>query len=252
LQATRFIGRKAAFVFSAVATLSVAGVLVAGAASASTGTVGVLYANGTSTAVLDGSGNPVLTAGTASGDSAQIDIVNVPTAAPTTAPTFTSSPAPEGGDPRWVIEFHNGCYLFGQNPATGSGGLTWYLEPTGTLESSYSAALTAAEACGSDDSVTAAFIVADGGEAGVQFTLTGITYDGTVTVEASTPAPTPSTSTSPSSSSSTSSSTTPTGGVQTGGGLPPSSPVLPLGIGLAIFGLLALAGGWLSLRRQRG
>jgi hypothetical protein len=250
LKASSFLGRKAAVVVSAIATLGVAGLLSAIPASAGTGTVGVLYANGSSTAVLNSSGAPVLTAGaTPATDSAQIDLLNVSgTQAPTTAPTFVSSPAPTGGDPRWVIEFHNGCYLFGQNPATGSGGLTWYLEPSGTLEASYSAALTAAQACGGDDTVTAAFIVTDAGEPGVAFTLTDITYNGTVTVEASTPAPTPSKS---SSSKSSSAPTVPTGGVETGGGNPASTPWGPFGLGLAGLGALLVVGGAAIRARSR-
>jgi hypothetical protein len=43
----------------------------------------------------------------------------------------------------------------------------------------------------------------------------------------------------------------PVGGVETGGGKPVSSPWLPFGVGLAVLGGLALAGGVVALRRQR-
>jgi hypothetical protein len=44
----------------------------------------------------------------------------------------------------------------------------------------------------------------------------------------------------------------PVGGVETGGGTPVSSPWLPLGLGVAVFGGLAMAGSLIALRRQRG
>jgi hypothetical protein len=245
LDGRKFIGRKATLVVSAVAALGVAGVLGAIPASATTGTVGVLYFNGTSTAVLNADGSATLTAGaTPNTDSAQIDIVNPPSAAPTTAPTFSVTPASVGGDPRWVLEFHNGNIL------TDNGDGNWTCSASGATGNTYADALAVcAPAAGSDSTVTAAFIVTDAGEPGTAFTVSAVTYDGPVTLEATT---TPTSSSSTGTSGSSSSSTTPKGGVQTGGGKPVNSPLLPFGLGLAVFGLLALAGGAVALRRQRG
>ncbi|MGH3305879.1 MAG: Ig domain-containing protein, partial [Streptosporangiaceae bacterium] len=60
-------------------------------------------------------------------------------------------------------------------------------------------------------------------------------------------APSPSPSSSP-----TAPTTVPVGGVQTGGGMPISSPWLAAGLFLLVFGGLGLAGAVVSVRRQRG
>jgi hypothetical protein len=84
-----------------------------------------------------------------SGASAQLDLVKPPAPATAEAPTLTASSAC-AGDPRWVIEFHNGDRLFGELPdgTTAQSALSWTLEPAGTAEPSWAAALAAADAGG--------------------------------------------------------------------------------------------------------
>ncbi|MGH3249389.1 MAG: hypothetical protein ACRDOI_24720 [Trebonia sp.] len=148
------------------------------------------YGSG-STAVWNAAGTAAtLESGSASGASAQIDLVRPPAASAAQAPTMTASSA-SAGDPRWVIEFHNGKYLFGQLP-TGTAPqstLTWSIEPAGTAEPSWSAALTAVGAGGTDNQVTAAFIVDDAGRAGTAVNVSGITYNGRAVVRYARPRP---------------------------------------------------------------
>ena len=162
---------------AAISALALAGAAIGIATSSANATTPVaefqLYANGSSTATSTGSA-VVLTAGSTAGDSAQVQVVNaasLPT--PTTAPAFTSSPAASAGDPRWVIEFHNGQILNGD---TVNG---WNCPLASVNSTTYAAALAACQAGGLDDQVTAAFIVADSGNAGIAYTLTGVSYDGT-------------------------------------------------------------------------
>jgi len=113
--------------------------------------------------------------------SAQVDLINPGTA--TTAPTMTVDH--EGaGNPRWVIEFHNGTYLVGY-PAAGDNvsTLSWTLEPGGKAEPDYTHALADAQAGGSDDQVTAAFVVEDVGNPDTTVHLTNVTYDGQAVVK---------------------------------------------------------------------
>jgi Putative Ig domain len=167
------IRKIAATVAASVAVLG-AGAAVAGAASASTSPLRVtLYSNGDSSASFNSTGQPVLEAGTDSGTSAQIQVDSPPATAPASSPTFTSTPASSAGDPRWVIEFHNGCYLFGDGTAA-----NWDVEPGGAQAVSYATALADAEACGTDDSVTSAFIVLDAGDPGVPVTFSAVQYNG--------------------------------------------------------------------------
>lgn len=155
------------------------------ALSASAGASPVQYANpaasGSGASASYASGTWVLASGHGAGGGAQIDLVNPGTAQ--TAPAFTADHQ-YAGNPRWVIEFHNGCYLFG-SPVSGT--MTWTLEPSGTAEASYAAALAAAQACGADDTVTAAFVVLDTGNPDVTVKLTDVTYNGEAVVQA--PAP---------------------------------------------------------------
>jgi hypothetical protein len=144
-----------------------------------------------STAAWNAAGTAVtLNAGKATGASAQVDLVKPPAPSATVAPTMTASSA-SAGDPRWVIEFHNGAYLFGELPTstTPGSGLTWTLEPGGTAEPSWAAALAAADAGGADNQVTSAFIVDDTGYAGTAVSVSGITYNGDAVVPYVKPAP---------------------------------------------------------------
>lgn len=132
----------------------------------------VLYANGDSLATCQ-SGNPVLDAGSGA-SSAQVDVVNPPAAAPSAEPSFTASSS-GGGDPRWVIEFHNGEYIFGY--PYNAAATRWSVNPGGAQNVSYSTAVSDAEAGGLDNWVTAAFIVDDAGFPGHAVTLTGVQYN---------------------------------------------------------------------------
>jgi hypothetical protein len=137
-----------------------------------------------STAAWNASGTAAtLDPSSASGASAQVDLVKPPAPAAAEAPTLTASSA-SAGDPRWVIEFHNGDYLFGELPngTASQSALTWSLEPAGTAEPSWAAALAAADAGGADNQVTSAFVVDDAGYAGTAVTVSGITYNGEAVV----------------------------------------------------------------------
>jgi hypothetical protein len=150
------------------------------------------YGSG-STAAWNASGTAVtLDSSNASGASAQVDLVNPPEPSAAEAPTMTASSA-NAGDPRWVIEFHNGDYLFGTLPngTTPQSTLTWTLEPAGTAEPSWAAALAAANAGGADNQVTSAFIVDDAGNPGTAVDVSGITYNGEAVVPYVKPVPAP-------------------------------------------------------------
>jgi hypothetical protein len=97
------------------------------------------------------------------------------------------------GDPRWVIEFHNGDSLFGELPngTAPQSTLTWSVEPGGKPESSWAAALAAVGAGGADNQVTSAFIVDDSGYHGTAVDVSGITYNGEAVVPYVKPAPRP-------------------------------------------------------------
>lgn len=161
--------------------------LVAGGVALATGSAQadpVQYAkavaNGAGSASSYDSGTWTLNSGHGPGGSAQVDLVNPGTA--TTAPTFTADKE-LAGNPRWVVEFHNGTYLFGY-PAAGDNAstLTWTLEPGGKAEPDYAHALADAQAGGSDSQVTAAFIVLDTGNPDAVVNLTNVTYDGNAVV----------------------------------------------------------------------
>jgi hypothetical protein len=179
------------------AALTVGGLSIglAPLAHAATPTIGAnanAYGTG-STAAWNASGTAVtLDPSNASGASAQVDLVKPPAPAATAAPTLTASSA-SAGDPRWVIEFHNGTYLFGELPTgtTSQSTLSWSLEPAGTAETSWAAALAAADAGGADNQVTAAFIVDDAGYAGTAVTVSNITYNGEAVVPYVKPVPVP-------------------------------------------------------------
>ena len=148
------------------------------------------YGSG-STAAWNASGNAVtLDPSNVSGASAQVDLVKPPAPSAAEAPTMTASSA-SGGNPRWVIEFHNGDSLFGELPGgtTSQSTLTWSLEPAGKAESSWAAALAAADAGGTDNQVTSAFIVDDSGYASTAVNVSGITYNGEAVVRYVKPTP---------------------------------------------------------------
>jgi hypothetical protein len=180
--------RRAAVLAAALAVLAGAGTIATAVATASPSVSFALYSNGDSTAVYNASHQPVLTAGKITGTSAQVQVVSPPDAAPTSAPTFNASAA-GGGDPRWVILFHNGQILNGGPATTGQTPSAWTWScPLASQSGSYAVALAACQAGGLDDQVTAAFIVDDAGFPGTAVTLTNVQYDG-VTLTAPPPPP---------------------------------------------------------------
>lgn len=172
-----------------VAALAVSGsVAFAGAAGATVTQAanGVTYGTGGSPAATydSSTGSWTLESPTSTGASAQIDLYKPAAPSASTAPSFNAS-AYAAGDPRWVIEFHNGCYLFGTPTAAGSSTFTWAVNPGGNQNTDWATALAAAQACGTDDQVTAAFIVDDTGSGGTPSTLTNVTYNGNSVVPVS-------------------------------------------------------------------
>jgi hypothetical protein len=178
------------------AAITVGGLSLAAAPGAHAATTIGANANayGTgSTAAWNAAGTAVtLKPSNVSGASAQVDLVKPPAPSAATAPTLTASSA-SAGDPRWVIEFHNGDYLFGELPngTTAQSALSWKLEPAGTAEPSWSAALTAVGAGGADNQVTSAFVVDDAGYAGTSVDVSSITYNGEAVVPYVKPKPAP-------------------------------------------------------------
>jgi ricin-type beta-trefoil lectin protein len=184
----RLISKKLAAALS-VAALATAGsaVFAGGAdAAASQGANGVIYGTGgTPQALYDPETNSwTLESPTSSGASAQVDLVKPAAPLAADAPSFNASNV-GGGDPRWVIEFHNGCYLFGTPTAAGSTTFTWAENPGGNQSTDWKTALAWAQSCGTDDQVTAAFIVDDTGANFTQTTLRNVTYNGEAVVPAS-------------------------------------------------------------------
>ena len=152
------------------------------------GANGVIYGTGgTPQASYDASNNTwTLESPTSPRASAQIDLVNPANVAIpgqglggpgiSDGPSFKAS-AVSGGDPRWVLEFHDGCSLVGTPTAANSSGLTWSEEPGGSQGTSWADAFTwLGVACGADAQVTAAYIVDDTGANGVPTTLSDVMY----------------------------------------------------------------------------
>jgi hypothetical protein len=164
-----------------------------GAASAavSQGANGVIYGSGgTPQASYDAASNTwTLESPTSPGASAQIVLVNPANVAIpgqgvggpdiSDGPTFKAS-AVSGGDPRWVLEFHDGCSLVGTPTAANSSDLTWSAEPGGSQGMSWADAFTWLEdggnGCGADAGVSAAYIVDDTSSNGVPTTLSDVMY----------------------------------------------------------------------------
>jgi hypothetical protein len=142
-----------------------------------------------------------LTVGTESASTyAQVTLNSVPKAAPVSAPSFTTDNY-AAGSPRWVINFSNGCYLFGYPAQVGGGatatftGAQW--EVNGTCASSHGEYETYAQALNdvspaNSATVTSAYIVADGDQtAGTTDTITAIQYNGEGVAPQVTSHPTP-------------------------------------------------------------
>lgn len=168
--------KLAAVAFAAAVTASVGS---AQAATPQQGANGVVYGSGGSPAATYSSSASswTLAAPTSPGGSAQIDLVRPGGPDAIDAPTFTASAYSAGG-PRWVIEFHDGCTLTGTPTAAGSGTFTWAENPGGDQSTDwYSAFIWVTQTCGSDDEVTAAYIVDGSAPGGTPATLTDVTFN---------------------------------------------------------------------------
>jgi hypothetical protein len=182
--------KRKSLVAAGVALGMVSGTLLfASAAGAATNLSVTLSASGTgASAVWNSAGNPVLTVGSPSSTTyAQMAINSVPTAPPTSAPTFTTS-AYSGGSPRWEIQFANGDALWGYPAQSDQGSSNWQVVPAssgacaGATEKgdvSYTNALAFIQNAGCAGNVTAALIIATGEQAaGTSDTITNVSYNG--------------------------------------------------------------------------
>jgi hypothetical protein len=166
------------------------GLIFAKTADATTYLNVTLSASGTgASAVWDSAGDPVLTVGSPSSSTyAEIQIDNVPTAAPSSAPSFDTSNY-NGGSPRWEIQFADGDSLYGYPSQSGLGEANWQVIPASSgachdlthtpQYDTYSNVLAFIQNNGCAGNVTAAYIVADGDQvAGTSDTITNVSYDG--------------------------------------------------------------------------
>jgi hypothetical protein len=171
--------------------------LSANAANAATYLSITLSASGSgATAVLDASGDPVLTVGSPSSTTyAEMQVGNVPTTAPSSAPSFATS-SYSAGSPAWEIQFADGDSLYGYPSQAGLGDANWAVIPassgacadlTHTPEyDTYANALAFIQNSGCAGNVTAAAIVANGDQAaGTSDTITDVSYNGETLAPAS-------------------------------------------------------------------
>jgi Ricin-type beta-trefoil lectin domain/Putative Ig domain len=164
--------------------------LSANAANAATYLSINLSASGAgASAVLDASGDPVLTVGSPSSTTyAEMQVDNVPTTAPSSAPSFATSNY-SAGSPAWEIQFADGDSLYGYPSQAGLGDTNWAVIPassgacadlTHTPEyDTYTNVLAFIQDNGCAGNVTAAAIVANGDQAaGTSDTITDVSYNG--------------------------------------------------------------------------
>ncbi len=174
------------------AALTVTGGLLAlaGTADAAASLSVTLSASGTgASAAWDSAGDPVLTVGSPSGSTyAEITINSPPSAAPSTAPTFTTNNY-SAGSPHWLIQFADGDSIAGYPSNSLLGGSNWSVLPaaSGTCSTlthtpefdTYTDILAFIQDNGCAGNVTGAAIVANGDQvAGTSDTITDIVYDG--------------------------------------------------------------------------
>jgi hypothetical protein len=171
------VGGSAALVGTAHATAT--HLTAAQAATVEQGANGVIYGTGgTPQASYDATNNTwTLESPTSAGGSAQIDLVNPSSLLgpgdDNWTPFFRTSSDP-AGDPRVVIEFHDGCSLVG-TPGTGDL-LSWSGSPGGPQSANWiTATAWVYDTCGADDQVTAAYIEVTDSD-GVPTTLSDVTY----------------------------------------------------------------------------
>ena len=182
--------KRKSLVAAAVVLGLVSGTLLfAKTAEAATDLSVTLSSSGTgASAVWNSAGDPVLTVGSPSSTTyAQMQINGVPTAAPTSAPSFTTSNY-NAGSPRWEIQFANGDALWGYPAQSDLGSSNWQVIPAssgacaGATEKgdvSYTTALAFIQNAGCAGNVTAALIIATGEQvAGTSDTITNVSYNG--------------------------------------------------------------------------
>lgn len=168
------------------AVVAVAGgaMALAGPASAATSLSLTLSSSPDASATLNAAGDLLLKVGSSNSTFAQASIDSVPTAAPTTAPTFATDNY-SSGSPRWIISFSGGDGLIGYPSNAGLGTSNWQVTSPATGDChvgssfvTYTAALASIPSgCGGN--VTSAVIKADGGQAsGTTDTITNINYAG--------------------------------------------------------------------------
>jgi len=185
--------RKPLVAVGAATTLAIglaAGSLALSSSAQAASYLGVtLTASGSgASATWDSAGDPVLTVGTPSSTTyAKAQINSVPTAAPTSEPSFDTN-AYSAGSPRWVIQFADGDSLFGYPANSGLEGNNWEVVPAASgacaaltdkpQDDTYTHALAFIQNAGCGGNVTAAYIIADGDQAaGTSDTITNISYD---------------------------------------------------------------------------
>jgi hypothetical protein len=189
-------GRTKSLVAAGVALGLASGTLLyAGTADAAATLSVTLSAYGTgASAVWNSSGDPVLTVGSPSSSTyAEMSINDVPTAAPSTAPSFDTNNY-TGGSPRWEITFADGDSLYGYPSQSGLGSSNWEVIPASSgacadqthtpQYDTYANSLAFIQNAGCAGNVTGAAIVADGDQtAGTSDTITNVSYDGETIVE---------------------------------------------------------------------
>jgi putative Ig domain-containing protein/uncharacterized protein DUF11 len=175
---------------SAALTITGGMLALAGTAGAATSLTVTLSSSGSgASAVYDAAGDPVLTVGTPSSSTyAEITIDSPSTAAPSAAPTFTTSNY-AAGSPHWLIQFGSGDELVGYPSSAGLGSSNWSVVPASSgscdvsdpagQHDSYIGALAFIQGAGCGGNVTGAAIIANGSQAaGTSDTITDVTYDG--------------------------------------------------------------------------
>ena len=168
------------------AALAVTGgaITLAGPANAASTLTLTLSSSPDASASINAAGDLLLKVGSGSSTFAEATVASVPTAAPTTAPTFATDNY-SSGSPRWFINFSGGDGLRGYPSNAGLGADNWQVTSPATGDChvassfvTYTAALASIPS-GCAGNVTAAGIIADGGQAsGTTDTITNINYAG--------------------------------------------------------------------------
>lgn len=159
-------------------------IALAGPASAAASLSVTLSSSPDASATINAAGDLVLTVGSSSSTFAEASINSVPTAAPSSAPTFATNNY-SSGSPRWFINFSGGDGLKGYPSNAGLGANNWQVTSPATGDChvassfvTYTAALASIPS-GCAGNVTGAGITADSGQgSGTTDTITNISYAG--------------------------------------------------------------------------